>query len=264
MEKIDLLAERILDRRRSVYLRAVDLFEFQTAVFLDKKVWRQRARKFAAIKLLENLEEVNKVERGDLSSALRILQYEELLCDLLSQGWLPIRRLPSDRDFDERLVDEIKGARIASNLIDFFCSWAVAPPRKRPSLSIALFVLKDLNKLNAIGKTNAKMKWKGHAKWSIFIHLLLEKKYPFLPHELAKKTFSKKLLKQARDVDGLKSFFAAYATVRAAMPRLEAKDITIDRSFALTNVVLPPELVPYDPLSEQVVSLIKAYKSAGI
>jgi hypothetical protein len=263
MEKINQLAERIVDRRRSVYSRAVDLFEFQIAVFLDQKSWRQRARKFVAIKLLEHLEGVNKVERGDVWSALRIPEYKRLFGDLLGQGWLPIRRLPSDREFDERLVDEIKGARIASNVIDFFCSWEVAPPRKRPSMSKALFVLKDLNKLNGFGKTNAKAKWNEHAKWSIFVHLLLEKKYPFLPPRLARKTFSKRLLKQAADVNGLMSFFAAHATVLAAMPRLETKDGTIDRSFALTNVVLPPEPVPYDPLSEKVVSLIKTYKSTG-
>src|SRR6202021_1552653 len=104
MPKLEDLATRLLDEQRSELQRAVDLFEFQVAIFRDKQKSRTQARRFAAIKLMEHIGRENNVCVGDLRSALRLKGYEWLLEEALSNGWLSIRRLPSDKTFAKRLL----------------------------------------------------------------------------------------------------------------------------------------------------------------
>jgi hypothetical protein len=254
MPKLEELARQLLDKQRPELQRAVDLFEVQTAIFCNTGKLRRQARRFAAIKLMEQIERENNVTVGDLQSAFLLDGYKELFAEALSGGgWLSLRRLPSDRTFANRLNSHIAEARVASNVIEFLCSWKVAPPNKRPSISKALYVVRRQ------GKTLAKEKWGRYAKWSIPIHLLLEKKYDFLPPKLTTKRFSEKLLEQVRKPDELRLFFGAYNSVLQALPELEGDKIPTQ--IWLKNVELPPVTVHYDKLSDEIKNKLDQYKS---
>jgi len=151
------------------------------------------------------------------------------------------------------LKSHIAEARVASNVIEFLCSWKVAPPNKRPSICKALYVVRRQ------GKTLAKEKWGRYAKRSILIHLLLEKKYDFLPPKLTTKRFSEKLLEQVRKPDELRLFFGAYNSVLQALPELEGDKI--HTQIWLKNVELPPVTVHYDKLSDEIKNKLDQYKS---
>jgi hypothetical protein len=252
MSELEELARQLLDEQRPELQRAVDLFEVQTAIFCDTGKVRRQARRFAAIKLMEHIERENKVTVGDLQSAFLLDGYKELFAEALSGGWLSLRRLPSDKTFASRLNSHIAEARVASKVIEFLCSWQVAPPNKRPSISKALYVVRRK------GKTLAKEKWGRYAKWSILIHLLLEKKYDFLPPKLTTKRFSEKLLEQVRKLDELRLFFGAYNSVLQALPELEGDKI--HTQIWLKNVELPPVTIHYDNLSGEIKNKLDQYK----
>jgi hypothetical protein len=253
MTKLEELTRQLLDERRPELQRAVDLFEVQTAIFCNKGKMRRWARRFAAIKLMERIERENNVTVGDLQSALLLDGYKELFAEALSGGWLSLRRLPSDKTFASRLNSRIAEAQIASDVIGFLCSWQVAPPSKRPSISKALYVVRRE------GKTLAKEKWGRYAKWSILIHLLLEKKCDFLPPKLATKQFSEKLLGQVRKLDELQLFFGTYNSVLQALPKLEGDKI--HTQVWLKNIKLPKVTVRYDKLSDEIKNKLGQYDS---
>jgi hypothetical protein len=253
MMKLEELAKLLLNEQRPELQRAVDLFEVQTAIFCDNNKVRKQARRFAALKLMEHIERENDVIVGDLQAALLLVGYKELFAEALSGGWLSLRRLPSDKTFARRLSSHIDEARVASNVIEFLCSWQVAPPSKRPSISKALYAVRTE------GKTLAKEKWGRYAKWSILIHLLLEKKYEFLPPKLTTKRFSEKLLGQAGKLDELRLFFGAYNSVLQALPKLDGDKI--NTQVWLENIKLPQVIVRYDKLSDETKNKLGDYKS---
>jgi hypothetical protein len=49
-------AERLLNEKRAESLRAVDLFEFQVAIFSNSFKKRKQARRYAAMKMMERLD----------------------------------------------------------------------------------------------------------------------------------------------------------------------------------------------------------------
>ena len=90
MPELEELATQLLDEQRPELQRAVDLFEMQTAIFCDKGKVRRQARRFAAIKLMEQIERENEVTVGDLQSAFLVDGYKELFAEALSGGWLSL------------------------------------------------------------------------------------------------------------------------------------------------------------------------------
>src|SRR5947209_16408116 len=92
----------LLDEKQSLNARAVVLFEFQVAIFFPTSSRRRsQARRFAAMKLLENRESVLSLQGPELSFVERAKDpdYLEILSMFLgdADGWRAIRKLPRDK-----------------------------------------------------------------------------------------------------------------------------------------------------------------------
>jgi hypothetical protein len=80
MRRIDMIsisgiAERLLNEKRAESLRAVDLFEFQVAIFSNSLKERKQARRYAAMKMMERLDVEHGIPKGDIVRALKIDGY---------------------------------------------------------------------------------------------------------------------------------------------------------------------------------------------
>jgi hypothetical protein len=256
MAELNELTRMMLDEQRSGLQRAIDLYEFQVAVFYDSSRARRQARRFAAIKMMEHLEKTNDVAPGNLLAALSIDGYEKLLAEAFhgSGGWLSLRRLPSDKSFAKRMATRVDEARIAADVIKFLCAWRVAPPdRSRASYSKALFTVRTG------GKTVAAAQWRLFARWSILVHLLLDQHTNLLPPKLNTVAFSERLVSQAQRLDDLRSLFADFNSVCGLLKGLDVGSISTRP--LLPDIKLPPSTVRYEQLSDQVISKLSQYRS---
>jgi len=118
------LVELLIDESKSRYMRAIRLFEFQTAVYHPKAFKRlvatqgdvraptrilRTARIFAAIKILEKIEADLKQKKDDRVISIKDLaadeDYRSIFDDVIATngGWIRIRHSQSVRTFDKSM-----------------------------------------------------------------------------------------------------------------------------------------------------------------
>src|ERR1700686_2585623 len=133
----------LIDESISRYIRAISLFEFQTAIFRPKSFERlieaqvglraptqilRTARTFAAIKILEKIEsdlkDNKKVPVISIQDLAADETYRSIFDDVIAAngGWSRIRHSPSARSFDRR--NHLKGKektepQAAANVVDY-------------------------------------------------------------------------------------------------------------------------------------------------
>ena len=216
--------------------------------------------KNAAMKMMERLDVEHGIPKGDIVRALKIDGYRRFYREVMDDGWSMVRKLPSDREFDRGLAGRMKKAQFAANVIDFFCSSPVVSIRgkqKRTSLSIAHYIVRDAQKR---GKTKSKADWREFASQAVLVHLLLVQKFELLPPKIATTSFADKLLDQARDIDHLAQFFAAYNFV---LTKLAGSSVRTGKPLKPTEKIkLPSYTINYDPPKAEIQTLLDEYNSA--
>jgi hypothetical protein len=215
LSDLDDIVEKLCAQRGSVFERAVDLFEFQVGIFRPSKAARRRARVFAAIKLVEYLEKSMGLRPGiDLTKALKSKDFRYVFGEAFHGGWVTIRRLPSDKSFDNKILKNRDKAQFVANIIDFLYRYDTATQKKPASISRAQYVVATADSYDSkLKKTAAKERWGVYRESGIFIYLLLIQKFEFMAPRVGTVKFAERLLKKTSNLEGLLDFFAAYNLV---------------------------------------------------
>src|SRR5438046_1865378 len=112
MLDLNKFGKRLLNPDRSEVIRALDLYELQVAVFLQKKSQRDLARKYCAIMLMDHIEQRDVIPKGDLARAASVSQYREVFSDIMRErGWIGFWRLRGLHSFDSKLRHGIQKSK---------------------------------------------------------------------------------------------------------------------------------------------------------
>jgi hypothetical protein len=241
----------LIDESKSRYVRAITLFEFQTAVFRPKAFDRlieakgglrapteilRTARIFAAIKILEEIEVDLRQKRADSVISLRDLaadeDYRSIFDDVIAAngGWTRIRHSQSARTFDKSMKCRKKNAQAAAEIVDFSYRFSKHlasrqyPGRRNPGgVEAAKYVVRKTYEPHIGEKTTIKNRWRTYQVPAVFVYLLLNQGFDLGPPRVGSKEFVEVLLRQAGDIDVLRKYFSAYQIVRSALSRLKYK-----------------------------------------
>jgi hypothetical protein len=268
------IVERLIDESKSSYSRAIDLFEFQTAVYRPKASFQRliatqrdaraptkvlrTARIFAAIRILEKIEEDLREKRDSSVVSLRDLaadeDYRSIFDDVIATngGWRRIRQSQSVMAFDESMKCRKKEAKPAAKIVDFsyryskHLSSSKYPGKKNPGgVEAAKYVVRKA--YNFGKKTTIKNRWKGYKVTAVFVYLLLMRDFDFGPPRVGSRKFVEVLLRQVSNIDGLRKFFCAYQEVQGVLSKLNYKDFpTLDLKLdcSLTQQLDAPVFSP--------------------
>jgi hypothetical protein len=262
------LIELLMDESKSRYMRAIRLFEFQTAVYQPKAFKRhittqgdvraptkilRTARIFAAIKILEKIEaDLQKKSSGVISikDLAADEDYRKIFDDVISTngGWTRIRHSPSARTFDKGTHlkgDEKKGARAVANIVDYSYRFSKHMAgrrygnRKEPGgVDAAKYVVRNAVR-PFVSESSIKTYWRKYQISAIFLFLMFNQKFNLKPPRVSSTNFLEGLLRQADDFEELRRFFCAYQTVRDALSKLKYKQYpALDPKLECS----PPEL----------------------
>jgi hypothetical protein len=208
MLDVNRFANRLLNRDRPEVIRAVDLYELQVGVFLQKKTLRDQARKYCAMMLLDHIEERDGVRKGDLAQAAALNEYCELFSEIMRErGWLGLSRFRSRHGFDTKLQHGIQNAKSLADAIDLVCR--SAQEGQHLSLECAERVSRSrFQEVNPSGHDVAKSPARTKEE-AVLIYLLLTHCADLLPPALKKDSFAVHLLQQVRDIAPLQKLFSA-------------------------------------------------------
>jgi hypothetical protein len=244
------LVELLIDESKSQYMRAIRLFEFQTAVYHPKAFKRlvatqgdvraptrmlKTARIFAAIKILEKIEADLKQKKGDGAISIKDLaadeDYRSIFDDVIATngGWMRIRHSKSVRSFDKGNHAN-KGALAAAKIVDFSYRFSKHlagtryPRRSNPGgVEASKYVVRNVCE-PPISKSTIKTRWREYQSSAIFLYLLLKQGgFDLRPDRVGSKHFLDVLLSQVDDVDMLRKYFSAYQVVHSALSKLKYK-----------------------------------------
>jgi hypothetical protein len=264
----------LIDKSKSRYIRAICLFEFQTAVFRPKAFKRlieaqvglrapplraptkisRTARIFVAIRILEKIEaewKDNKEARViSIQGLVADETYRSIFDDVIATngGWSRIRHSPSAHNFDRGTHlkgDEKEEAQAAANIVDYSYRFSKHlagrhyGKRKNPGgVDAAKYVVRNAVR-PFVGETTMKNYWRKYQYSAIFLFLMSKQKFNLKPPRVSSKKFLEKLLRQADDFEELRRFFCAYQTVRAALSKLKYRQYP---ALDLELECSPPEL----------------------
>jgi hypothetical protein len=257
---LDSIAAELTQERKSQspYVRAVTLFEFEVAMLgksfqqliegEDPELDRRSARLFAAIKLLEYLENKMQRENNILESLpLKILASNEDYCRLYDEvivpagGWHKIRHLRKAKEFDSTMRARRVEAKAVACIIDFSYRYARLEGektyKKQGGVTLARYVVGTSQSYGLTGsRSTIKSRWREYKYGSVFIYLLQKRQYPFLPPKVSFTGFADSLLQQVENIETLRKFFREYqhiveiiATQRYEFPKLSL-DLKCDLS----------------------------------
>ena len=134
----------------SIYLRAILLFEFQIcfywpkALSSEKSASRINARLFAALKLLEHLEQKiaanSKNEVISLKKLAANSDYAQIFDEIIlrSGGSRRIQKMPRSKDFDEQLKYKKGEVLSVAKIVDFSYRFARLNPKTRAKGGITM------------------------------------------------------------------------------------------------------------------------------
>jgi hypothetical protein len=250
MTDIKLIFKNLLNVDKPEYLRAVDLFEWQLSALGSGANVCKRARKIAAIPVLDLLE--RRAERSVLTDSERAA-FDALQGELMREGLMAIRRLPSDRAFARKLRKQIEKAEFAANVVDFLCRYAVSPKTRRPSLELAQYVARRTSIGGAeLSKASAQSRWLAFSKEPILVHLLFT--FELMPPQISTRQFADELMAQIRNLDSIKNLFAARNSIIATLA------INVGEPIAACE--LPTFRLQYEPIEPSLQRIIEEYRLA--
>ena len=223
--------------------RAIRLFEFQVALFhpasFDKLVASEgdvtaptnilkMARIFAATKILENIEADLKQKENVSVVSIRELaadeNYQSVFDDIFANGgWPRIRQCWTAREFDGDIAARRGEAQVVANIVDFSYRFsqhlasAKYPRRRNPGgVDAAKYVVRKAYR-PVVSESTIKSRWRVYKLPAIFLYLMLNQRFDVRPSRVNSPKFLDGLLRQADNIDELRSYFCAYQTVRAAL-----------------------------------------------
>jgi hypothetical protein len=245
------IVELMLDESKPRYIRAITLFEFQTAVFRPKAFERlieakvglrapteilRTARIFAAIKILEKIETDLRQKRADSIISLRDLaadeDYRSVFDDVIATngGWTRIRHSQSARTFDDSMEARKEEAQAAAGIVDFSYRFLKSPAstqypgRSNPGgVEAARYVVRISYEPQIGKKTTIKSRWRKYQVPAVFVYLLLIQRFDLGPPRVGSKEFVEVLMRQVGDIAALRRYFSAYQIVRSALSKLGYK-----------------------------------------
>jgi hypothetical protein len=222
------IVELIMDESKPRYIRAISLFEFQTAIFRPKAFERlieaesilraptkisRTARIFVAIRILE------KIEADLRNNFAADKTYRSIFDDVIAAngGWSRIRHSPSARNFDRgtRLKGKNKKAeaQAAANIVDYSYRFskhlanATYGKRKNPGgVNAAKYVVRNAYRPFS-SESSIKSYWRKYQFPAIFLFLMFNQKFHLKPPRVSSKKFLEKLLRQADDIEEIRRFF---------------------------------------------------------
>jgi len=266
---LDSLVSELLNigDQRPLYMRAISLFEFEVSLF--KTFQPKSARLFAAIKLMEHLEQEMKMKHSR-PNTLKDLASNDEYCRIFDEvigptgGWRRIRRALSDREFDDDVGARIEEAKAVAEVIDFSYRFAILRKdkgyKRRGGVSLARYVVQTAPSYNSkMSRSTMKNRWREYGSSSAFIYLLLKNGYSFLPRRVSTIQFAAKLLQQIQDEQALRQFFCAYQHITNV---LSGSGYMFPKLSLDLRSTFPQILIT--PFSEDIEAAIKSASHANI
>lgn len=249
-------ANRLLNADRPEVIRAIVLYEFQAAVFLQRNTDRCLARKYCAMMLLAHIEDRDGVRRGDLARAVSLSGYCELFGEIMREGgWLGLSRLRSRYGFDTKLQDGFHNSKVVAEAVELVCR--SAQEGQQLSLECAERMnrswFKEVSGYEPV-KSPARTK-----EEAALIYLLLTHCADLLPPALKKDSFADRLLEQVRDTGSLRKLFSAYNRVLALLSPTSERlglPLMLEGDEVETSI-------QWKPLDAETKKLIDRYAKAG-
>ena len=258
MLDVNRFANRLLNRDRPEVIRAVDLYELQVAVFLQKMSHRNQALKFCAMMLLDHIEERDGVRKGDLGRAASLSDYCELFTEIMRErGWLGLSQLRSRHDFDIKLEQGVQNCKFAAEAVELVC--CAAQEGQHLSLKCAERVSRSrFKKAEPSGHDVAKSPARTTEE-AVLVYLMLTHCVDLLPYALKKDSFAENLLPQVRDIASLQKLFSAYNRVLSLL-------LTVGQRLGRPLLLKGDEVetsIRWRPLDAGMKRLIEGYAKAG-
>ncbi|CAO4153214.1 hypothetical protein PKCBPO_03889 [Methylorubrum thiocyanatum] len=264
-------AHYLLDEQNSLHLRAIKLYEMQIAVFFGEKLNdRQRkgkefpdrwlaissdllaaARVCSAIRLVQHIRKTRRLDETSSPSLLDEPAVRKVLGRVLEEP-VGLRKLAialRPRALDIKLRNRRRRQRRYAGLYDISLRWEIDPESTLKggwSTAAKLFDQKEGTEAHATirqyypylgGKTRTYEIADKADFLAAFVWLSEYSDEHFRPHQVEKKSFARKLLRDAQDLPRLARVFGRYEFVKA---RLE------ERNYALLELDLGA-LAPANP-----------------
>ena len=274
----------IVDDTKNRYFRAIKLFELQVAIRLANgcdtyeedtnkegsspppflvhvsTAKMRQARMFATIRLMEDLQRQLKKEKGYISAEVLSSNCDwRNLFDkrfIRFGGFRCARYLPRPADFDNEVRVRQRAAKNVAHLIDFSLRVELDPkkPKQRGGMTMAKAIVAESTYFNVKrSERTLQTYWKKLEPVAAFLPLIFFKKFPAWPLRVSKPKFAKKLLARLDDKDTMFEFFAEY---NATVALLQA------RGYSLHSLVgFPASQITFDPLPQEVMKEVRAYRS---
>jgi hypothetical protein len=259
MLDLNKFANRLLNPDRSEVIRAVDLYQLQAGVFLQKKTQRDHARKYCAMMLMDHIEERDGIRKGDLARAASLSEYGELFNEIMRErGWLGLCRLRGPHSFEIKLQHGIQNSKFLADAVDLVCR--SAQEGEHLGLERAERVSRSRFKEaepsgHKVAKSPARTK-----EEAVLIYLLLTHCADLLPPALKKDSFAEQLLPQVRDIASLQKLFSAYNRVLGSLlPAAQplGRPLMLQGDEAETSIL-------WKPLDVETKKLIDRYAKASL
>ena len=247
-------ANRLLNADRPEVIRAIDLYELQAAVFLQRNTDRGLARKYCAMMLLPRIEERDGVREGDLAKAVSLSGYCELFGEIMREGgWLGLSRLRSRYGFDMKLHEGFHSSKIVAEAVELVCR--SAQEGQQLSLECAERINRGWFK-EASGHEPVKSSTRTKEE-AVLVYLMLTHCVDLLPYALKKDSFADHILEQVRDTGSLRKLFSAYNRVLALLSPTSER-------LGLPLMLEGDEVeIQWKPLDAETKELIDRYAKAG-
>jgi hypothetical protein len=239
---LDQIVSAIVDEPdTSPYLRAIRLYELQVAISYPQDFLAlteateltcgatkrlRTVRIYAGVKFLEKIEEELRQKLETDKIPLMVLaqdhRYQNIFDNVIAVngGWTRIRHSIAARNLDKKLSRQLDLATAAANIVDFSYRFGQMPNPGcyRGGVTAARYVVANAKSYGFIGgRTTLGNRWRTFRPTAVFLYLLLIQKFPLFPPRLAAKNFSEMLLKQAQDLQLLRTFFCAYRHVSGVL-----------------------------------------------
>jgi hypothetical protein len=269
---LDETASFLTDDVESIYLRAIRLFEFQICLFFPKALstekidnWHANARLLAALKFLEGFEIAAKDNKEAVS--LRKLaansDYAEIFDKIILKtgGSRGIRSVARSDEFDKQIKFRRRQAGVVTKLVDFSYRFACLniKTRAKGGVTMARSIVSTAPSYKCVRKLSTlKTRWREYGRTAGFLYLLAVQRFELIPCPVTSNKFTKRLLKQANDIEHIREFFQAYQHLCNILNARGYGFPTIS-----SNVGNLSDLLAIDAFSKDVDDAIKNYKSAG-
>jgi hypothetical protein len=261
MLDLNKFANRLLNSDLPEVIRAIDLYQLQVGVFLQKKTLRDHARKYCAMMLMDHIEERDGIQKGDLARVASLSEYRELFNEIMRErGWIGLCRLRGPHSFEIKLQQGIQNCKVLADAVDLVCRYS-----QNGGQHLSLALAEQLSRgrfkadeptgrepVNSVARTTEEV---------VLIYLLRTRCSELLPPALRQDRFAEHLLPQVRDIATLRKLFSAYNCVlRLLLPaaqQFERRPLMLQGDEVETSI-------QWKPLDVETKKLIDRYAKAGL